>query len=74
MDSVMRAAADEFGFKGTIVMENDENDVLAEAMQTSINSDSSRAKQILGWQPKRGGMVSGMHIYAAAWMANQQTK
>ena len=55
-------------------MENDESDALAEAMQTSINGDSSRAKQLLGWQPRGNGFVSSMPVYAAAWLANQPAK
>ena len=74
VEAVFKAAARTFGYNGTVILKNDENDLLAEAMQTTINADSSRAQQLLGWQPKRQGMVAGMPIYAAAWSANRSSK
>ena len=71
---MLRAAAQALAFKGTVVFENDESDALAEAMQTSIDGDSSRAKQLLGWQPRANRSVFGMPVYAAAWLANQTVK
>ena len=50
----------------------DEDDILAEAFQTSFNGDSSRAEQLLGWVPKKRGFVSGMDVFAQAFMAAQE--
>lgn len=51
-----------------------EEDLFAEAMQTSTNGDSSRAETLLGWSPKKRGFVAGMDVYANAFKAAQQEK
>lgn len=53
-------------------MKPGEDDVFAEAMQTSNNGDSSRAEQLLGWLPRTRGFVAGMDVYAKAFMAAQE--
>ena len=50
----------------------DKDNVSFEAMQTSVSSDSGRAKQILGWEPKRYGFVSETEVYANAFVAGQE--
>ena len=49
-----------------------EDDLLAEAMQTSQHLDSSRAEQLLGWFPRKKGFVAGMNVYAKAYVAAQE--
>ena len=67
----MRAAADAVGYKGEVKLVAEKGNVYGEAMETSINGVSSRAKKLLGWEPKRIGFVSLMDIYARAWLASQ---
>ena len=71
---VVKAAARNFHFEGDLVFQSDESNVYAEAIQTTINGSSLRAKQILGWQPKRYGMAVGMEVYSAAWQAGSSVK
>lgn len=49
-----------------------EDDLFAEAMQTSRTGDSSRAEQLLGWFPRKRGFVAGMDVYAKAFVAAQE--
>ena len=41
-----------------------------EAMGSTVNMTSARAKQLLGWEPRREGLLSGMDLYAKAWEAS----
>ena len=71
MNLIISAAADVIGFKGEVKLVADKNNILAEAIETSINGDSSRAEALLGWKPKRFGFVNGMNVYIKAWAATQ---
>ncbi|KAL9045356.1 MAG: hypothetical protein Q9214_001584 [Letrouitia sp. 1 TL-2023] len=68
---VVTAAADAIGFQGEVKLVAEKENVFGEAMATSINDDSSRAKHLLGWKPKRIGFVGLMDIYIRAWPASQ---
>ena len=70
MKDILEAAATEFGFKGTVKLAGVGDDLFANAMCTSANICSGRAKTILGWEPKRLGFVGNMDISARAWVAN----
>lgn len=47
----------------------DDPGTLAQALNTSTNTDSTRAMNLLGWQPKRVGMARATPSYARAWSA-----
>jgi len=70
MRDILEAAAVGFGFKGAIELSGSGEDLFAKAMSTSGNCSSGRARQILGWQPKKYGLVQGMDVFAKAWVAN----
>lgn len=70
---VIKAAADAMGFQGEVKLVAEKEDLFGEAMATSINDDSSRAKYLLGWEPKRIGFVGLMDIYIRAWLASQRS-
>ena len=73
MRIIFDAAAHVFGFKGKVELVGaGEDEIFAEAMQTSFNGTSGRAKQILGWEPKRIGFAANMEVYAPAFVAAQQ--
>ncbi|TAQ87798.1 hypothetical protein B7494_g3866 [Chlorociboria aeruginascens] len=56
------------GYKGRISMVGPGEDLFMDALGTSFNGCSERAKGILGWEPKRvSGFVSGMAVFAKAW-------
>lgn len=41
------------------------------ALGSTVKFDSARARELLGWEPKRGGLVSHMEVFAQAWEASQ---
>ena len=74
MRDIFDAFARAVGFKGQVkLVEPPEDNLFAQAMQTSRNGDSSRAEQLLGWVPMRkAGFVGGMEVYARAFVAAQE--
>jgi nucleoside-diphosphate-sugar epimerase len=70
MKDIMETAAREFGLKGTVDLAGAGDDLFAQAMSTSGNICSGRAKTILGWEPKRFGLMNQMDVQARAWAAN----
>jgi nucleoside-diphosphate-sugar epimerase len=72
MRLVLETAAKALGFHGRVNMAGVEGDLFAEAMSTSLNGSSSRAIQLLGWQPKRFGYVQRMDLYARTWAASRE--
>ncbi|KAF4613372.1 hypothetical protein G7Y89_g15515 [Cudoniella acicularis] len=69
MRDIMDFAAKEFGFKGKVELVGAGDDLFAQAMNTSFNGNSGRAKQILGWTPRRVGFVQGMDVFARSFVA-----
>jgi nucleoside-diphosphate-sugar epimerase len=70
MQDVFDALARVVGFKGEVKLLGYGDNPFAEAMSTSGNNNSGRAKTLLEWQPKRMGLVDGMDVYAKAFMAS----
>lgn len=71
MASIFRAAAKSIGFQGSLELVGGA-EVFSSAMGTSFNGSSSRAKQLLGWEPKRTrGMVADIDVIMAAFVANR---
>jgi len=71
MRIVLESAGKALGFHGRVDMVGVDGDLFAEAVCTSFNGSSSRAMQLLGWQPKRFGYVKRMDLYAKAWAASR---
>ncbi|EPE28904.1 NAD(P)-binding Rossmann-fold containing protein [Glarea lozoyensis ATCC 20868] len=70
MRDIIEFAAKELGYKGKVELVGPGEDLFAKAMSTSMNGSSGRAKQLLGWEPKRvSGFVQGMDAFAKAFMA-----
>ncbi|EXJ75999.1 uncharacterized protein A1O5_00507 [Cladophialophora psammophila CBS 110553] len=42
-----------------------------QAPGATVQYDSARARELLGWEPNRNGLVKEMGIFAKAWEANQ---
>ena len=73
MRDIFDSFGETVGLKGRIeLVKPGEDDLFAEAIQTSCNGDSSRAEQLLGWLPRKRGFVAGMDLYAKAFMAAQE--
>ncbi|CZR61104.1 uncharacterized protein PAC_11000 [Phialocephala subalpina] len=72
MREILEAAAKEFGFEGKVKLVGAGEDLFAKAMSTSGNLCAGRAKQILGWEPKRYGFVGNMDLFVRAWLAAKQ--
>lgn len=71
MRDVLVAAAREIGFKGEVALTGAGGDGFSEAMSVTGNLDSGRARELLGWQPKRFGLVERMDQIAGAWLAHK---
>lgn len=41
------------------------------ALGSSVECESSRARELLQWEPRRKGLLNAMDMYAAAWKASQ---
>jgi len=73
MQDIFDALARVVGFAGEVLLVGVGDNAFAEAMSTSGNFNAGRAKTLLGWVPKRAGLVDGMEIYAMAFAAYQSS-
>lgn len=71
MKDIIDALAQYFGFEGRVELVGHGGDLFNEAMSTTFRGSSIRARQVLGWEPKRGGFVRDMDVYAAAFAASR---
>ncbi|KAI9886810.1 MAG: translocation protein S66 [Watsoniomyces obsoletus] len=72
MGVVLNAFARSVGFNGEIKPQDPfkTENVFAQAMSTSVKGDSRRARQLLGWDPKRlEGFAAKMEVYGGAFKA-----
>ena len=68
MAEIFNAAAAACGLKGTVELVGAGDDAFAEAVSTTFRGSSARARQLLGWEPRRlGGFVADMDVYMAAF-------
>lgn len=68
MSEIFAAMASAWGHKGECKLVGYGDNLFAEAMSTTLRGSSSRAKQLLGWEPTRtNGYVADMDLYAAAF-------
>lgn len=68
MSEIFAALASSWGYKGKWTLVGSGDDLFAEAMSSTLRGSSSRAKQLLGWEPTRiNGYVADMDLYAAAF-------
>ncbi|KAG9123249.1 hypothetical protein FRC07_015184 [Ceratobasidium sp. 392] len=68
--SITDRAAQELGLQGKVEYVGPGDNGFFQALTSSTNCDSARARQLLGWAPKQFGMLSKVEIYARAWRAN----
>jgi nucleoside-diphosphate-sugar epimerase len=55
------------GNKTTVKLIGENDDVYMQALGSTINASNARAKQILGWSPRRKGMGADIEVYTRAW-------
>ncbi|MCJ1335666.1 hypothetical protein MMC09_000939 [Bachmanniomyces sp. S44760] len=68
--NVVEESAKVFGFGGKVELVGaGEENLFAQAVQTSFNGTSGRAKTLLGWRPNKARLVDGMDVYAKAFVA-----
>ncbi|KAI9890467.1 MAG: hypothetical protein M1814_003951 [Vezdaea aestivalis] len=70
MSSIIRSAAKQLGFKGTVEFTGTKGNAFAEAMNSEINTSSCRARQLLGWSPKKVSMAAEIDIHVAGFLAS----
>jgi hypothetical protein len=67
MREIFDALAMCWGFGGEVVLKGHGGDLFAKVMSASFRGSSDRARQLLGWEPKRlNGFVQDMGIFAAS--------
>ncbi|CAG8983635.1 hypothetical protein HYALB_00004066 [Hymenoscyphus albidus] len=69
MKDILNFVARTMGFSGKVELVGAGDDLFAKAMSTSMNNHSARAKQILGWDPRKTSFVQGMDIYEKGFVA-----
>ncbi|KAH8812341.1 hypothetical protein F5884DRAFT_307829 [Xylogone sp. PMI_703] len=70
MSDVLGAAAKELGFNGEVVLAGPGENLFAQAMNTTFNGSGGRAESILGWVPRRRGLLPIMGVVAKSWAAS----
>ncbi|KAG9078009.1 hypothetical protein FRC06_008592 [Ceratobasidium sp. 370] len=68
--STADGVAKALGLKGKVEYAGPGDNPFFKALTSSTNCDSARARQLLGWAPKRFVTLHEVDIYARAWMAN----
>ncbi|KAH0544456.1 hypothetical protein FGG08_001353 [Glutinoglossum americanum] len=71
---VVEAAGCALGFRGKVLCVGARGDAQAEAMSCSVRGDSSRARDLLGWNPKILGMVDGVEKYVLSFRAMSEER
>jgi nucleoside-diphosphate-sugar epimerase len=69
---IVQAAAEVLGVeKKRIVYAGTEGNPFLEALSLVVNTDSARARCVLGWEAKRRGFVLNLGVFVEAWRAAQ---
>jgi len=70
MDAVVRVS----GAKGVFFRDADPKNAYENAFQSTTNIKPVLGNSLLGWQPKKLGLVDGMDIYWASFVASLETR
>ncbi|KAH8818345.1 hypothetical protein F5882DRAFT_473026 [Hyaloscypha sp. PMI_1271] len=73
MSEILNAAGRVLGCKGEVRLVGPGEDLFMDAMGTSFNGDSGRAKMILGWTPRKVRFVQEIGVFMRAWVAGKET-
>ena len=70
VQAIMEGVARTFGFKGQVELVGAApGDVVNDAVGASVIGDSGKARTVLGWAPRKTGLLAGVAVYAEAWRA-----
>ncbi|KAI1170904.1 hypothetical protein F4777DRAFT_583413 [Nemania sp. FL0916] len=72
IDDMLKAVAELLGVKGPIQYKGTHGDAFLEALALVANSDASRARSVLSWEPKRRDFIQNIAVIVAAWQCTQQ--
>jgi nucleoside-diphosphate-sugar epimerase len=71
MRDILESAGKALGFGGEVRLVGCGDDLVMQAISTTINPACDRAKSILGWEPKKFGFAQNMALYTMSWQAAQ---
>ncbi|KAI1813545.1 NAD(P)-binding protein [Poronia punctata] len=71
VNDLLRGVAAVLGVKREIRYEGTRGNAFLEALSLCSNTDSSRARAILGWDPKRRDIIQNLPTIVAAWKASK---
>ena len=71
---LFEAAARALGCKAKVGFVGPGDNPFAIAVNTSIKGSSTRAKNLLGWDPKMPSMTEDIHLHVASWLAFNERK
>ncbi|KAI0397065.1 hypothetical protein F5Y17DRAFT_417003 [Xylariaceae sp. FL0594] len=69
---MLSAVAKVLGVKGQIRYEGTQGNPFLEALGLSSNTDASRARSILGWDPKRKDFIQNLPTIVEAWRVSKK--
>ena len=72
LSTITKAAAIELGYEGKIDFAGPGDNIFYKALNTNQNISSARAKQLLGWEPKKIGFLPNVSTYVMAWKAHKE--
>ncbi|KAG8683978.1 hypothetical protein FRC08_013970 [Ceratobasidium sp. 394] len=67
--NIVDTAAKALRFQGKVEYVGPGDNVFLQALTSSSNNDGARARQLLGWTPKRIGMLPRAETYVKSWLA-----
>ncbi|KAG8695041.1 hypothetical protein FRC09_009432 [Ceratobasidium sp. 395] len=67
--NIVDAAARVLGFQGKVEYVGPGDNVFLQGLTCSNNNNGARAKQLLGWAPKRIGMLPRVDMFVKSWLA-----
>ncbi|THW72989.1 NAD dependent epimerase/dehydratase family protein [Aureobasidium pullulans] len=71
LESIIEGTTEAVGLKTSVDFIGTGGDVFLEAMGLRANVDSSRARTVLGWEPRRRDFLLNVGTYYAAWEVAQ---
>jgi nucleoside-diphosphate-sugar epimerase len=72
MHTILSMVAKQLAFQGDLELLGPGGDLFMDAMGTTFNGSSERAKTILGWKPRKIGLVEGMGMFVRAWETGRE--
>ncbi|KAG9098554.1 hypothetical protein FRC07_010616, partial [Ceratobasidium sp. 392] len=67
--NIVDTAAKVLGFQGKVEYVGPGDNVFLQGLTSSNNNDGARARQLLGWTPKRIGMLPRVDTFVRSWLA-----